>query len=74
MEELEGEELLMSLEKYAQAESVFVEMMKARDAQVWMRGETALTGVRTGHSARTERHHMQKMRERERVDAVIRES
>ncbi|RDX40286.1 hypothetical protein OH76DRAFT_1366463, partial [Lentinus brumalis] len=72
VEELEGEELLMSLEQVSR--SVYCELMKMRGKEAWEQGEKELRGVHTGRAARTERDHRQKARQDETEKAAIRDS
>ncbi|KAI0721517.1 hypothetical protein C8T65DRAFT_630243, partial [Cerioporus squamosus] len=72
VKELEGKELMTSLEQAPK--SVHCELMRAKSKETWVRGESALRGVRTGRAARTVRGHRQKSQMDESEKAKIQES
>ncbi|KAI0693258.1 hypothetical protein BC835DRAFT_1276193, partial [Cytidiella melzeri] len=79
VEELEGVELDISLEKSEDlrqktVKSAYALMTKKRTAQEWKVVEQAQIGVYTGHAKRTKRHHKQKAREKEDRDSQTRNS
>ncbi|KAJ3847597.1 hypothetical protein EV368DRAFT_87552 [Lentinula lateritia] len=74
VEELQGEELVRSLEeKEARTESAFEVLMKERLVKEWGRAEnSSRMGVYNGCSDRTERYHAQKVVEKKKKDAAMR--
>jgi len=69
IEELEGPELLRSLENEYQREvsalTKYEKIISKKTKAGWKEAEQALVGSRPGNSARTQRHHRKKEREQE---------
>ncbi|KAJ3865894.1 hypothetical protein EV359DRAFT_17894, partial [Lentinula novae-zelandiae] len=74
VEELKGEELVRSLEeKEARTESAFEVLMKERSVKEWGRAEnSSQMGVYNGRSDCTKRYHAQKVVEKKKKDAAMR--
>ncbi|KAJ3870701.1 hypothetical protein F5051DRAFT_447285, partial [Lentinula edodes] len=74
VEELQGEELVRSLEeKEARTESAFEVLMKERSVKEWGHAEnSSWMGVYNGHSDRTKHYYAQKVVEKKKKDAAMR--